>query len=270
MKLMKFNVVSLFPTEFKQFLNMGVVGRAFYDHLAEVQFFNPRNYTHDMHQTVDDRPYGGGDGMVMMAEPLQNTLQDIKSNGEIGEVYYLSPKGELWSEHLAKKWADSQQPKTLICGRYGGIDQRFLMKNNIKELSIGDYVLSGGELAAMVIMDSVVRKIPNVLGNEVSANEDSFAKKGLLEAPLFTRPSEWESMTIPSVLLSGNHQKINRAREKVSLLITALSRPDIIIKNNFQSDVMEALEEVDQWTDQEIISWSLNKDELQKLKEIYL
>lgn len=251
-------------------MNYGVLGRAIKESKAHLQIYNPRKYSTDIHQTVDDRPYGGGDGMVMLAENLDLTLGELKDAQELGEIYYLSPQGPLWNDEMAVSWANERATKTLICGRYGGIDQRVLQKHKIMEISIGDYILSGGELAAMVVVDSVFRKLPGVLGNELSAISDSFSKMGLLEAPLYTRPAIWQDRKVPAVLLSGHHEKIETAKDIMSYIVTALKRPDLIEKNGLHQSLKKALQEVSQWDPQELLAWGVEQNNLAQLKKTYL
>lgn len=263
---MQFNVITLFPDTIDYFLKWGVIRRAFSDSKILVQTYNPRKYTKDIHQTVDDRPYGGGDGMVIMADVLALTLNEIKQSSVIGEVIYLSPQGEPWRDELASHWVQEKTVKTLICGRYGGIDNRVLKKYSIKEISIGDYILSGGELAALVVIDSVARKLPGVLGNEQSAANDSFSDNGRLEAPLFTRPVIWEGFKVPDVLLSGHHRNIQESRDVVSLLVTAIKRPDIVKHKGLQQKVEQAINLALNWEVEELMAWGLHPNEIHNLR----
>jgi tRNA (guanine37-N1)-methyltransferase len=226
----KFSVVTLFPEMVAEVLNSGVVGSAFKVGLAHLELVNPRAFTSDVHKSVDDRPFGGGDGMVMLAEPLIECLKKLKVEERAERppstrVIYLSPQGKTLSQAKVLELRN-QQHLVLICGRYGGIDQRFLNTYIDEEISVGDYVVSGGELPACVLIDGVCRQIPGVLGNLESAHADSFVN-GLLEAPLFTRPRESASGQVPEVLLSGNHAKIRQWRQGVALLVTLQKRPDL-------------------------------------------
>ncbi|MCB0357297.1 MAG: tRNA (guanosine(37)-N1)-methyltransferase TrmD [Bdellovibrionales bacterium] len=264
---MLINIVTLFPQEVKNFMNSGVVGRAINADLAQLAVYNPRNYTEDFHQTVDDRPYGGGDGMILLAEPLARTIEDIELQSTLGDIYYLSPQGKTWNDVMAEKWAQQNIAKTLICGRYGGVAERFLQFYNIQEISIGDFVLSGGEIAAMAVVDSVLRKLPGVLGNSQSALEDSFSGEGLLEASQFSRPQEWKGLKVPSVLLTGNHQKILAARKVVALIKTALKRPDLVNTIDQQIDLQQAINSAISWGDEELSHWRIDRNQLIKLRE---
>lgn len=236
---MIFEVITLFPQMIVDMTNVGVVGSAFKKGLLELKTANPRDFTSDVHRSVDDRPYGGGDGMVMLVGPLQKALDSLavqdgmaKGSGDsldstqISKVIYLSPQGKLWNDSLAREYARSVGRLTMISGRYGGVDERFLELNNVEEVSIGDYVLSGGELAVGVLIDSISRHIPGVLGHEASSVEESLAR-GTLEAPQYTRPVEMSGKKVPDILLSGNHEKIQAWREMMSLLVTKRKRPDL-------------------------------------------
>lgn len=238
---MKINVITLMPEMVESGLSYGVVGAAFKKGLCLLETINPRLFTDDNHQSVDDRPFGGGDGMLMMAEPLQRTLNALNPPGP---VYFLSPQGQTFDDALATELAKVSEV-TFISGRYGGIDQRFLQHNHIQELSLGDFVLSGGEPAVIAIVDSVVRKLPGVLGHVASAQEDSFAKQGLLEMPHFTRPQNWQGLSVPPILLSGNHQKIEEYKTSMSLVTTLVKRPDLLNKIKVSwSDLYQYLEQM--------------------------
>lgn len=220
-------VISLFPEMFRAITDYGVTGRAVNNNLLRVQCWSPREFTHDQHHTVDDRPYGGGPGMLMMVQPLRDAIHEAKKKaGERVKVIHLSPQGRKLDQQGVSKLAAT--PKMiLVCGRYEGIDERLIATEIDEEWSIGDYVLSGGELAAMALIDSVSRFIPGVLGHEFSAAEDSFAR-GLLDCPHYTRPEVLAGMKVPPVLLSGNHAEIRRWRLKQSLGRTWLRRPELL------------------------------------------
>lgn len=230
-------------------LKEGVVGRAFAKGLLKLQLVKLRDYAkQDVHKSVDDRPYGGGDGMVMMPEPLAKALDHAKSQAGLTKVIYLSPQGKLLNQKLAQELA-SFDHLIILSGRYAGIDERLLSHYVDEEISIGDYVLSGGELAAAVLIDAVARFKPGVLGHEESAEKDSLSGDGLLEAPLFTRPRSYENMDVPEVLLSGDHKKIDRWKYLLGVYRTSLKRPDLwkslIEKNqNLASELLEAKKEV--------------------------
>lgn len=234
---MKFNVISIFPEMIEQALSCGVVGRGVKNKKLEVKTINLRDFAEDKYKTVDDKPYGGGDGMLLKPEPMAKALESlgIKSKDrlmgnlqklESHKVVYLSPQGSLWTDGKARTWAKDCQEVTLLCGRYGGLDQRIVDLYVDEEISIGDYVLSGGELPALTLIDSISRFIPGVLGHEDSANEDSFSNS-LLEAPQFTRPSVFQSLQVPEVLINGDHKKIDKYKKDLSISVTQSKRPDL-------------------------------------------
>lgn len=220
-------LVSLFPEMFKAITEYGVTGRAVKQNLLQVQCWNPRDFTTDKHQTVDDRPYGGGPGMLMMVQPLRDAIHAAKTAaGEGVKVIYLSPQGRKLDQNGVTELAQNQK-LILVCGRYEGIDERVIETEIDEEWSIGDYVLTGGELPAMTLIDAVARFIPGVLGKQASAQEDSFAE-GLLDCPHYTRPEVLDGMSVPAVLMSGNHAEIRKWRLKQSLLRTWLRRPELL------------------------------------------
>jgi tRNA (guanine37-N1)-methyltransferase len=224
---MQVGVISLFPEMFAAITEHGVTRRAIQDELLSIRVWNPRDFTHDKHRTVDDRPYGGGPGMLMMVQPLVDAITAAKS--EIGvdtPVIYLSPQGQKLDHDGVTQLAQNDR-MILIAGRYEGIDERVIQQYVDAEWSIGDYVLSGGELPAMVVIDAVARLVPGVLGHQDSAAEDSFAD-GLLDCPHYTRPEVYNDQQVPSVLLSGDHEKIRRWRLQQSLGKTWLQRRDLI------------------------------------------
>ncbi|MDP2562689.1 tRNA (guanosine(37)-N1)-methyltransferase TrmD [Psychrobium sp. 1_MG-2023] len=220
-------VITLFPEMFRAITEQGVTGRAVKQGLIQLQCWNPRDFTHDKHRTVDDRPYGGGPGMLMMVQPLRDAILAAKqAAGGDAKVIYLSPQGRRLDQTGVEELSQSDK-LILICGRYEGIDERIIQSLVDEEWSIGDYVLSGGELPAMTLIDAVSRFVPGVLGKQASAEQDSFAD-GLLDCPHYTRPENLDGMTVPSVLLSGNHEKIKRWRLEQSLERTLKRRPDLI------------------------------------------
>jgi tRNA (guanine37-N1)-methyltransferase len=220
-------LVSLFPEMFAAVSEHGVSGRAVREGLVAVSHHNPRDYTVDVHRTVDDRPYGGGPGMLMKIDPLQQAIVAAREEaGEGARVLYLSPQGRRLDQAGVLELA-AQPGMVLVAGRYEGVDERLIEAEVDEEISIGDYVLSGGELAAMVVADTVIRQLPGVLGHQASAEEDSFAN-GLLDCPHYTRPEVYESRVVPEVLLSGNHEEIRRWRLKQALGRTYERRPDLL------------------------------------------
>lgn len=231
---MWFGVISVFPEMFEALTHYGVSGRAVKQGLVDVRCFNPRDYTHDRHQTVDDRPYGGGPGMVMKIEPLKEAIADAKREAEqaVGDdpvkVIYLSPQGQPLKQSGVRQLADRSK-LILLAGRYEGVDERLLQTCVDEEWSLGDFVLSGGEIPAMALMDAVIRLQPNVLGHDLSAQQDSFMN-GLLDCPHYTRPESFEGAKVPEVLLSGDHERIRSWRLEQSLARTYERRPDLLEK----------------------------------------
>ncbi len=222
---MRFDVITLFPDMFEA-LRAGIPGRALEQGLAELVLWNPRDYTHDVHRTVDDRPYGGGPGMVMKVEPLLAAIEAARAQAPDSPVLYLSPQGRRFDQQAARRLA--QRPGLiLIAGRYEGIDERLVEACVDEEWSIGDYVLSGGELPAMVMIDSMVRLLPGALGHADSAQQDSFFD-GLLDCPHYTRPETILGQRVPEVLLSGDHERIRRWRLQQALGRTWLRRPELL------------------------------------------
>ena len=229
---MRFDVISLFPELFDNFLRVGITRRAFETGQVNVQFTNPRDFSDGNYKRVDDRPFGGGPGMVLMAEPLQRALTHIRQSrpaGDAAPVALFSPIGRRLDHAQVQRWARSSGA-ILLCGRYEGLDQRFIDTHVDEQISLGDFVLSGGEVAAMALLDSVARLQAGVLGDEDSHIQDSFnpALDGLLDCPHFTRPEVWGGTPVPDVLLSGHHVNIARWRREQSLLQTLRHRPDLI------------------------------------------
>ncbi|MBF0218750.1 MAG: tRNA (guanosine(37)-N1)-methyltransferase TrmD [Gammaproteobacteria bacterium] len=230
---MQFDLITLFPEMFDALVDCGITGRAYDRSLYRFATHNPRDFTADPHQTVDGRPYGGGPGMVMRAEPLRAAIAAARQNGRQqgvtqARVIYLSPQGATLTQTRVQSLAEAQQ-LILLCGRYEGIDERLLQLEVDEELSIGDYVLSGGELAAMVVMDAIIRLLPGALGDALSAAQDSFSE-GLLDCPHYTRPEVYAGLAVPSELLSGHHGGIARWRQQQALLRTWQRRPDLLEK----------------------------------------
>jgi tRNA (guanine37-N1)-methyltransferase len=220
-------VITLFPEMFRAVTDFGVTGRAVKNGLLELHMWNPRDFTHDRHNTVDDRPYGGGPGMLMMVQPLRDAIHAAKAAaGEGAKVIYLSPQGRKLDQQGVTELAQSSR-LILVCGRYEGIDERIIQTEVDEEWSIGDYVLSGGELPAMTLIDSVSRLVPGVLGKQASAEQDSFSD-GLLDCPHYTRPESLDGVDVPAVLLSGNHEQIRLWRLQQSLGRTLLRRPELL------------------------------------------
>jgi tRNA (guanine37-N1)-methyltransferase len=239
---MRIDVISLFPPMFEAVSGYGVTGRAIKNGLLTLRVWNPRDYTEDRHRTVDDRPYGGGPGMVMMIEPLARAIEAARSEqGKDAKVVYLSPQGRRL-DHAGVVELSKRAGVILLAGRYEGIDERLLETEVDEEWSIGDYVLSGGELAAMVMIDAVARQLPGALGDEDSAQQDSFVE-GLLDHEHYTRPEDYAGRRVPEVLLSGDHEKIRRWRLKRSLGRTWLRRPDLLEQLPLNDEQKRLLEE---------------------------
>ncbi len=248
---MKFDVISLFPEMFDAITKHGITSRALDKKIYSLQVINPREFTADNHKTVDDRPYGGGPGMVMLAEPLAKAIEAAKQNqaglGVKPHVIHLSPRGTPLT-HEKVMQLSQQQGLILLASRYEGVDERLLDALVDEEISIGDYVLSGGELPAMALIDTIVRQLPGVLGDADSAIEDSFVN-GLLDCPHYTRPEMYEGAfgkvhRVPEVLLSGNHAKIREWRLKQSLLLTRAKRPDLLAARPLTKEEARLLQEI--------------------------
>ncbi|MDH3304989.1 MAG: tRNA (guanosine(37)-N1)-methyltransferase TrmD [Gammaproteobacteria bacterium] len=239
---MQIGVVSLFPEMVSTIAEFGVVGRALSRELISLDIENPRDHTDDVHRTVDDRPYGGGPGMVMKYAPLAGALQVSRQRVPEGSpVICLSPQGAVFDQAVAERYA-ALPGMILLAGRYEGIDERLIESQVDEEISLGDFVLSGGEIAAMAVIDAVVRLLPGVLGDDESAKQDSFAE-GLLDCPHYTRPEVVGEMTVPEILLSGDHANIARWRYKQALGRTQLRRPDLLEKLDLDDEQRMLLDE---------------------------
>lgn len=239
---MYFDILTLFPEMFSGPFSESIIKRACEQNLLDINLIDIRDYTYDKHNTADDAPYGGGAGMVMKVEPIYRAWKEtIKKRGD-SSVILLSPQGEQLNQEIVKDLS-SEKGHILICGHYEGIDERIRKNIVTREISIGDYVLTGGEIAAMVLVDAVARMIPGVLGDEKSKIEDSFYK-GLLDYPHYTRPREFKNMKVPDVLLSGNHAKIENWRRKQSLKRTLIRRPDLLQNHKLNSAENKILAEI--------------------------
>lgn len=229
---LRFDVISLFPQMFAAITGHGITARAISRGLAQIRIWNPRDYAHDVHRTVDDRPYGGGPGMVLMAGPLTDALADVQKSQAtedargVGPVILFSPNGRPINQSQIERLSQGTS-WTLVCGRYEGVDQRFIDQSVHEIWSLGDFVLSGGELAAMAVMDAAMRRLPGALGDDESSQQESFAE-GLLDWPHFTRPEEFAGLAVPEVLLSGHHERIAVWRRQAALAETLSRRPDLI------------------------------------------
>ena len=240
--MLKIAVVSIFPDMFNAIAGFGITSRAIKQGLVELKTLTPRDFAHDRHSTVDDRPFGGGPGMVMMVQPLRDAITAAKAwAGDDAKVIYLSPQGRTLDQSGVVELA-SYSNMVLVAGRYEGIDERLIQTVIDEEWSIGDYVLSGGELPAMVLIDAVTRLIPGALGHALSAEQDSFTD-GLLDCPHYTRPEDFDGMRVPEVLVSGNHELIRRWRLKQALGRTWLRRPDLLHAINLTEEQQKLLTE---------------------------
>lgn len=233
--MLRFDIVTIFPEFFREAFDYGIIRRARIAELVEVKAHDLRAWSNDKHHSVDDRPFGGGDGMVFKPEPLFAAVEQL--TGKSGRAEYpsgtrvvlLSPQGRVFTQQVAQEFASSATDVVLICGRYEGVDERVVEGIVTDELSIGDYVLSGGEPAALVLIDAIVRLLPGALGSETSATNESFSE-GLLDYPHYTRPPEFRGMKVPDVLLTGNHAEIARWRREQALKKTERNRPDLLKK----------------------------------------
>jgi tRNA (guanine37-N1)-methyltransferase len=271
---MKFSVITLFPDLMSEVAKVGVVGQAVMDGKISLEVKSPRAWTTDVHKTIDDRPFGGGDGMVLMSEPISQCLGELLA-AEVTltkpRCIYLSPQGKKLDHNLVMELSQEKH-LILLCGRYAGVDQRVLNHYEFEEVSIGDYVLSGGELGALVLIDTIGRQLEGVLGHAESSREDSFAKEGLLEAPCFTRPREWKDWVVPDFLLSGNHSQIAEDRWILSVLITFKKRPDLFDAYISKQVVMKkkwlkAVDRVSGFAAKELISLGLEASVIESFKK---
>lgn len=249
-------VITLFPQMFNSIQENGMTARAINKGLLTLKTWDPRDFTTDKYKTVDDRPFGGGPGMVMMASPLREALAAAKVEAPNSKVIYVTPMGKTFNHAMARKLAQEEQPLIFIAGRYEGIDQRVIDHDVDELISIGDYVLSGGELAVMVVIDALTRWLPGVLGHVASAPNDAFSEEngGLLDCPHYTRPADLAGQVVPAVLLGGDHDKIAKWRKKQSLGQTWLYRPDILEKMNLDETCQKMLVEFQQeWQQNRIL-----------------
>ena len=223
---MRADVITIFPEMFSAIADYGISSRARKLGLWSVKCWNPRDFVNDLHKTVDDRPFGGGPGMIMKAQPLADALAAIRKDGNMGRVIAFAPSGEVLTDAKVRSVSSQQEDLVFVCGRYEGIDQRFIDEFVDETISIGDYVLSGAELACMVFLDAVVRQLPGAI-KELSAQDESFST-GLLDAPHYTRPEVWHNVPVPEVLLSGHHENIAKWTRQQALQITHTKRPDLV------------------------------------------
>jgi tRNA (guanine37-N1)-methyltransferase len=239
---MKFDILTLFPNMFSSPLRESILSKAIEKGLVQIRTINIRDYALDKHQVVDDTPYGGGQGMVMKIEPIARAIDSVKSQDPSAWIVYLTPQGRQFNQDIALGLS-SRSHLILLCGRYEGVDERVRDLFVDEEISIGDYILTGGELAAMVIIDAVSRLLPGVLGSDRSAKEDSFFDS-LLEYPQYTRPSNFKGSCVPEILLSGDHSAISLWRRKKALERTSMRRPDLLVKAKLSEEDKKLLEEI--------------------------
>jgi len=239
---MQFDVITLFPEMFSALTESGITRRAFEESRCFLKLWNPRDFTTDRHRTVDDRPYGGGPGMVMLAEPLEKAVKSVRAHQQVAgispHVVYLSPQGKPLTHQRVMDFRE-MSGLILLCGRYEAIDQRLLDRCIDEEVSLGDFVLSGGEIPAMALMDAIIRQLPEVLHDNLSAVQDSFVS-GILDCPHYTRPPVYEEMAVPPVLIGGNHAEIDKWRREQALIATSRKRPDLLEKARLAGLLSEA------------------------------
>lgn len=259
---MRFDVITLFPEMFSAITDHGVTRRAFEKRLAELVLWNPREFTHDVHRTVDDRPYGGGPGMVMLYQPLADTVAAMRAaDARPAHLIYLSPQGATLTQRRVEALAELPRI-ALLCGRYEGVDERFIQRHVDEEISVGDFVVSGGELPAMMLMDAVIRLLPGALGHAQSALEDSFSD-GLLDCPHYTRPPSVDGMEVPAVLQQGHHEQIAIWRLLEKLRRTAERRPDLLdnlVLTSDQRALLKRARKLGHVSNEQLIEWGIPLD----------
>ena len=240
---MHFKIVTIFPKELSISLSYGVVGNAINDNKIRIDYFDPRDHADNKHGSIDDKPYGGGPGLVMQANPVLESIDQARDNSLDIPVFFLSPRGKTFDQNKAKELSKMDKI-ILVSSRYEGLDQRAIdQTDNHEEISIGDYILSGGEAACTVVIDSIARLIPGVLGDDESILEESFSD-GLLEYPHYTRPSEVNGESVPDILLSGDHKKIEQWRKIQSLKNTQMRRPDLIDRSKLTEDQVKVIDDL--------------------------
>lgn len=245
---MRFDVLTLFPGMFTGPFDESIIGRARRENRVQIEVWDIRDFTHDKHRTVDDTPYGGGPGMVMKPDPIVEAFEHVVSEGPVGQTprtVLLAPQGRPLTQRVVEELAHDEWI-VLLCGHYEGIDDRVRQLIATDVISVGDFVLTGGEPAAIIVVDAVTRLRPGVLGGEESAQEESFSQDGLLEYPQYTRPLEYRGLKVPDVLLSGHHQEIRRWRRKASLRITRWQRPDLLESAKLTTEDQQLLAELEE------------------------
>lgn len=239
----QFHLLTIFPGFFDSYLANSLVAKGLEKNLFSVKVHNLRDYAHDPHRTVDDLPYGGGSGMIFRPEPLMEAIETIRGDFKKGRVIYLSCQGQLFCQKKARQLAEDYEEILLICGRYEGIDQRVIDSMVDEEISVGDYVLAGGEVPALVVMDALIRLIPGVVGKPESLTEESF-EEGLLEYPHYTRPEVFRGLEVPSILRSGHHREIRLWRLQEAIKKTLRNRPDLIEKQEFPLEIRGLIDKI--------------------------
>ncbi len=241
--LHRFDILSIFPHFFDSYLSESLVEKALARKIFEVKVHDLRTWAHDKHKRVDDLPFGGGPGMVFRPEPLTESIREIRQNYKKGKVIYLSCRGSLFNQQKAKSLLEECEEILLVCGRYEGIDQRVIESEIEEEISVGDFILAGGEVPALVVMDALIRLIPGVIGKAASLEEESI-EWGLLEYPHYTRPESFQGKEVPKVLLSGNHAEIRRWRLEKALELTLQRRPELLEKADFPKEIRAEIEKM--------------------------
>jgi tRNA (guanine37-N1)-methyltransferase len=246
--MLNISILTIFPEFFDVYLRESVIGKALERGLFRLDIRNLRDYTLDKHRTVDDSPYGGGPGMVMKPEPFAEAIEDITADGVPTRVVMVSPQGKVFDQGMAEEFAKESRRLLFLCGRYEGIDERVRLSMVDDEISIGDYILTGGELPALVIIDAAVRLVPGVVGDERSLADESFSW-GILDYPHYTRPLEWKGMRVPDVLVSGHHAEVRRWRRKEALRRTMEQRPDLLEKAGLDKEDSKLIQEIQEEKD---------------------
>lgn len=256
----KFQIVTLFPQYFESPLGQGLLSKAIQSKKIETSFVNPRDFSTNKTHRVDDYPFSGKDSMIITYDPLAQAVKSLKSRGR---VVYLSPQGCLWNYKKAREYAQKYPILTLVCGRYGGIDQRFIQDYVDEEISVGDYILNGGEAACLILIESLFRFLPGCLGNKKSSQEESFENQGLLEGPQWTRPQKIGQHVLPKVVLSGHHKEIEKFYFYTSLVITAAKKPYLLKENpDLAKQLPQAQKELAQLPPEELASLNLKLGDL--------
>ena len=258
--MIKFQIITLFPEYFKTSLQAGLLGRAMQKGVVDIELIDLRKFSQKKYGQVDDRPFGGGDSMIISYPVLEGAIKSLKNPGH---VVYPCPQGSLWNYKKAREYARKNKLITCICGRYGGIDSRFTQDYVNESLSIGDYVLNGGEVACLVLIESIFRFLPGALGNDQSSDRESFEEEGLLEGPQWTRPQSIKDHKIPQVVLEGHHKNIEEFRKHVSLVLTHVKRPDLFPYASLKDKLKTSLQALKSLSMEELKSLDLRREDLE-------